>query len=204
MVEVDACFLGLLLHPKARPPVDPVTNKPIPKLIERLERLEEDWDLAKEKIIVPTPALAEFLVLAANDGPAYLGDMNTRGNFYIKPFDQQAAIELAALELQARSKGSKRGSAPRDAPWQKVKIDRQIVAIAKANSVQTIYSDDSGVRSFAEEINIKVISSWELPLPESKTPLLDQLDHAEPEPIPKTLDFDQEPKKVLRRIILDE
>jgi hypothetical protein len=173
MVEIDACFLGLILHPKARPPVDPVTKKPIPKLAQRVEKLEEDWDVSRERIVIPTPALAEFLVLADADGPAYLSELGTRGNFYIKAFDQKAAIELAGMELLARKRGSKRSPAPSSEPWQKVKIDRQIVAIAKANSVQTIYSDDKGVRAFAEEAGIKVVSSWELDLPDSKTPLLD-------------------------------
>lgn len=173
MIEIDACFLSLLLHPNAKPPVDPSTRKPISRMRERIDKLEEDWDVSRERIVIPTPALAEFLVLAANDGPAYLNEISARGNFYIRSFDQKAAIELAALELASRSKGSKRAPASSSAPWQKIKIDRQIIAIAKANSVQTIYSDDDAIKAFAEDIGIKVISTWELPLPESKTPLLD-------------------------------
>jgi hypothetical protein len=193
MVEIDACFLGLILHPKARPPIDPATKKPIPKLAERIDKLQDDWDVSRERIIIPTPALAEFLVLAASDGPAYLNELNTRGNFYIKPFDQKAAIELAGMEILARSKGSKRTPASQSEPWQKVKIDRQIVAIARTNSAQTIYSDDNGIRSFAEDVGIKVVSSWQLDLPESKTPLLDQIEEPKADPAPTTtrrIDFE--------------
>ena len=85
-----------------------------------------------------------------------------------------AAVELAALELLARKKGNKRYPASDATPWQKVKFDRQIVAISKLHQVKTIYSDDNGVRSIAEEIGIKTISTWELPTPQSKTPLLDE------------------------------
>jgi hypothetical protein len=84
-----------------------------------------------------------------------------------------AAIELAAVEVLARRSGSKRFPGTSEFPWQKVKFDRQIVAIAKINGAHTIYSDDGGIRTFAEDVGIKVVSCWELDLPASKTPLLD-------------------------------
>jgi hypothetical protein len=87
-------------------------------------------------------------------------------NFYVRPFDQMAAIELAAIELLARQSGSKRFPGAPESPWQKV-------AIAKVNGVDTIYSDDRDIRAFAEDLGIKVVSCWELELPMSKTPLLD-------------------------------
>jgi hypothetical protein len=52
-------------------------------------------------------------------------------------------------------------------------LDRQIVATAKLHKVHTIYSDDGDVRDIAEDVGIKGIATWELPLPKSKTPLFD-------------------------------
>jgi len=173
MVCVDATFLGLMLHPTARPPHDPVTNKPTERVKDRIEKLLEDLDAARERVIVPTPALCEFLVLAKGDGPQYLSEIGNLSNFYIRPFDQMAAIELAAMELLARATGSKRAPESSEAPWQKVKFDRQIVAISKVHSAHTIFSDDRHIRTFAEDVGIKVVSCWELDLPVSKTPLLD-------------------------------
>jgi hypothetical protein len=111
--------------------------------------------------------------LAGKDGPSYLSEVANRSNFYIHSFDQMAAVELAGMELLARSRGSKRSPASKDAPWQKVKIDRQIVAIARLHGAHTIYSDDNDIRNIAEDVGIKVISCWQLDLPASKTPLLD-------------------------------
>ena len=44
-----------------------------------------------------------------------------------------------------------------------MKTDRQIVAVAKRCGVQTIYSNDAGMRRFARDIS--VVSVWELPVP---------------------------------------
>lgn len=176
MVAVDTGILSLMLHPAANPPNDPATKKPVDRSHERIEQLLEDLDTAKERIIIPAPALSEFLVLAGDDGPAYLNELALRSNIYVQPFDQRAAIELAAMELAARGKGNKRHPVVALTAWQKVKLDRQIVAIAKLHKVHTLYSDDRDVKSIAEDAGIKVISTWDLTLPKSKTPLLDDND----------------------------
>jgi hypothetical protein len=51
------------------------------------------------------------------------------------------------------------------APWQKVKIDRQIIAIARVRGVERIYSDDAGVASFAAKVGLPVVQTWTMPLP---------------------------------------
>jgi hypothetical protein len=173
MVSVDAGILSLLLHPMAKPPDDPATKKPVEKAQERIEQLIQDLDTAKERIIIPAPALSEFLVLAGPDGPRYLNELSLDPNIYVQPFDERAAIELAAMELAARAHGQKRHPLPPTTAWQKVKIDRQIVAISKLYAVRTIYSDDGDVRSIAADNSIKTLSTWDLPLPKSRTPLLD-------------------------------
>jgi predicted nucleic acid-binding protein len=195
MVSMDAGFLGLLLHPAARPPLDPTTDKPLIRAKDRIEALIEDLYTANERVVISTPALSEFLVLAENDAQQYLSELANQPGFYIRAFDQMAAIELAALELLARGKGGKRLPADANTPWQKVKFDRQIVAIAKVHQAHTIYSDDNGVRAFAENIGIKAISSWELPLPLSKTPLFDNLE---------TPELSEESSSPIRRVILKD
>lgn len=87
-------------------------------------------------------------------------------NILVKPFDQVAAIELAAIEIDDRMKHGKRtGSA---SPWAKLRFDRQIVAIAKTNGATRIYSDDEDVIKLAARINIQAIATRELPLPTAK------------------------------------
>ncbi len=87
-------------------------------------------------------------------------------NILIKPFDEVAAIELAALEVEDRQRVGKRaGSA---SPWAKIRFDRQIVAIAKTNKAKRIYSDDEDIVKFASRIGIQVVPTWELLLPAAK------------------------------------
>lgn len=166
MLGIDETGLSLMLHPAARPPNDPGTKKPVDRVEDRIEKLLEDLDADDERIILPTPALCEFLVLAGKDGPAYLDKIRGMKTILIKPFDEMAAIELAAIEYEARGKGDKRSGVA--APWQKVKFDRQIVAVAKANKATKIYSDDEDVIKFATKAGLEVISTWNLPLPLAK------------------------------------
>jgi hypothetical protein len=166
MLGIDETALSLMLHPAARPPSDPQTRKPIERVEDRIEKLLEDLDAENERIILPTPALCEFLVLAGKDGPAYLEKIHELKTFLVKPFDEMAAIELASIEYEARGKGDKRGGSA--SPWTKVKFDRQIVAIAKVNGATRMYSDDEDVIKFGTKAGMGVISTWNLPLPLAK------------------------------------
>ena len=181
MVSMDAGYLGLLLHPAAKPPLDPLTKKPLTRAKDRIERLVDDLHASNERVVIPTPALCEFLVLAEDYAQQYLSDLANQPSFYVRPFDQMAAVELAAMELLARRKGGKRLPTSLGTPWQKVKYDRQIVAISKVHQVHTIYSDDNDIRVIAENEGIKVIPCWELPLPPSDTPLFDDVPPPEPD-----------------------
>src|ERR1051326_205419 len=171
MIAVDNTFLSLLFHPDAKPPNNPQTGAPIHRLNERIDDLMEQWRIDRESILIPTPALSEFLFLADNDGPAYLAEIDSDSIFKIGSFDQKAAIELAALNLDIK-KGLSKSKAKREEQTTdtktKIKFDKQIVAIAIANDATTIYSDDEGVKKFAAQASILVVKSWQLPLPRAK------------------------------------
>src|SRR5437762_2756227 len=171
MLAIDETTLSLMLHPTARPPRDPKTGKPVERVEDRIEKLLADLDADNERMIVPTPALCEFLVLAGKDGPAYLDKIREMKTLIIRPFDEMAAIELAAIEYESRGKGDKRGGSA--APWAKVKFDRQIVAIAKVNGATKLYSDDEDVIKFGAKAGIEVVSTWTLPLPLAKQQKMD-------------------------------
>jgi predicted nucleic acid-binding protein len=166
MVGVDETVLSLMLHPAARPPKDPTTGRPVERVEDRIEKLLEDLDADGERIVIPTPALSEFLILAGKDAPAYLDKIRQSKTLIVKPFDEMAAIELAAIEHEARGKGDKRGGS--SAPWTKVKFDRQIVAVAKVNGARRIYSDDEDIIKFAPKAGLEVVSTWNLSLPAAK------------------------------------
>ena len=164
MAVFDTNFLVLLLEPDKPAPIDPATNLPVTFAKERIEQLVNTLDQAGEKIILPTPVLSEFLVKAGAAGPEYLRHFERLAVFRIAPFDIRCAVELAAMTHAALTTVDK-SSASSEQPRQKVKIDRQIVAIAKVNGQNTIYSTDAGLIGIAKLVGIRVVSLGEVPLP---------------------------------------
>lgn len=154
VVLFDTSVLLLAIHPTALPPVDPATGAPLTHAKQRVDYLIAKLSKARAKVIVPTPTLSEVLVhagAAANDYVAAL----QQNPFQIASFGTRAAIECAdsVRTYGLKTKGSTRA---------KVKFDRQIVAIAKAEGVDTIYSDDVDIYKYGKQAGITVIRSYEL------------------------------------------
>lgn len=163
MIVLDATAFMLLVHPDAKPPTDPQTGAPVSQVRERFAFLEQEIQRSGETILIPAPALAEVLVGLEDDGPTVIERLSRSSRFKIADFDTMAAVELAAMTREAKRAGDKRGGS--ESPWQKVKIDRQIIAIARTRGATTIYSDDEGLAKFAANIGIQVVPSWSMPLP---------------------------------------
>lgn len=85
-VAFDTVMLAACLHPEATYP------QSVDRIPERLKHLVSTLADKKATIIIPTPALSEFLVLAADQGPAYLSELAHSPVFRIEPFDEMAAI----------------------------------------------------------------------------------------------------------------
>lgn len=158
MVGVDNSIFCLILHPEAKP------RQAVSRAKDRIELLMATLKEDNEPMVIPMPALAEFLVLAAEKGPEYLEIIRETSILRPEPFDERAAIELASAELRARNDGGKRGSAD-GSHWQKVKFDRQIAAIARVNNVRVLYSDDPDLKKLGNDFGIEVQSLEDLPLP---------------------------------------
>jgi predicted nucleic acid-binding protein len=184
MSGLDASVLTLLLYPDSDSPFDPATQKPVVRAKDRVELLIADLQKANKKIVIPTPVLSEVLVKTGSSGLQYVKIMQRSEVFDIRSFDQIAAIELAEMTRRAEATGNKREGSVE--PYQKIKLDRQIVAICKIAGVQTLYACDRGLRTFAQKAGLKVIGVHELPLP-PEPPQLDMLsllkkeDEAEPQ-----------------------
>lgn len=163
MAAFDTTFLVLLLDPNIQAPIDPETGNPVNHAKERIEHLITTLEQSAAKAVVPTPALSEFLVKAEAASGTYLEIMRSRAVFQIAPFDTRCAVELAAMNAAAKASGDKFLGATDS--WQKVKFDRQIVAIAKVSGEDTIYSDDLGVRKFAKANGLKAYGVHDLELP---------------------------------------
>lgn len=163
MVLFDNNVLCLLLHTDADVPNDPATKTPISRAADRVNYLADQLQERGVIILIPTPVLAEFLTFAA---PDYLIEINQSAWFEVAPFDQRAAIEAALALRRAMAPGGpgkKLGIS--DTTWQKIKVDRQIVAIGKARGVTEVYTTDSDVITLARESNLKAIHVADLSLP---------------------------------------
>jgi hypothetical protein len=162
MIGLDANMLSLLLCPNSKAPADPVSNKEIERVADGFALLIEELDAKGDKILIPMPALTEFLVLVGSAAPEYLARIHKLPRFVIREFHERAAIELAAVirkALDARGgvdpaldSKIKRDSV--EATWAKVNFDRQIVAIAKFEPVSALYSTDADVHAFAKLMGV--------------------------------------------------
>jgi predicted nucleic acid-binding protein len=155
MVGIDANILSLFLYPTASVPNDFKTKQPIDKAHERAEFLIADLQGRGETILIPTPALSEVLVVAP-DINRYVQILQTAGCFKIAGFGERAAVEVA-LRLQLALKTGDKAEGIL-APWQKVKYDRQIVAICKVEGCSCIYSADEDIHKHAQLWNIPVLN----------------------------------------------
>jgi hypothetical protein len=164
VVAFDAGMLSILIHPDATLPDDPATGKPLVGAKERIEFLVAKLTKDRATILIPTPALAEFLFVVDESGANYLRVLNTYAVFDIKEFDVKAAIECAESQRKAFATGDKKSGAK--GFYQKSKVDRQVISVAKAWNAEAIYTTDQDVVNMAKSIGgIIGVAIWDLPLP---------------------------------------
>ena len=112
--------------------------------------------------------LSEVLVRGRSAVGEWLTKVRSVPGFRVGNFDQKAAVELALMTDAALKTGKKRGASAASAPWQKVKFDRQIIAIAKSEQAARIYSTDVDLRKLAAAEGLQALDLSDLPLPPSK------------------------------------
>src|ERR1700722_16955361 len=108
MIAFDTGGLLHLLDPNAKPAIDPSTKLPVTDCQKRMQFYVSELHRKREKILVPTPVLAELLILASPDGPAIYAKLSKSSVFKIEPFDDRAAIELCIMTGSALKAGDRR------------------------------------------------------------------------------------------------
>lgn len=168
MVVFDATMLSMLLRPGTRAPLDPATGATVEHAEPRIADLVARLQKARTVIIIPTPALSELLVKTGAAGPGLLQAIQKSSSFRIEGFDIRAAVELAQMTNDLATGSDKRAGI--DAPWTKIKFDRQIVAIARVHRATAIYTDDDKLIAFAalNEISCVRLADLPIPIPPSK------------------------------------
>ncbi|NRF68667.1 PIN domain-containing protein [Aquincola sp. S2] len=132
---------------------------------QRFEFLLTRVAAVKGRVVIPTPVVAEFLVGADAGSADWLTTLDRKAAVQVAPFDRRAAMECAQIDRELIRKGDKRGG--RKDAWQRIKIDRQVVAIAKVAGATMIISDDAGLCQTAKSLGMQATSVSDLPLPDS-------------------------------------
>lgn len=160
----DSTMLSLLLNPKSKAVPDPATGKPIEFARERVQDLVRRLNKSRQKIIIPTPVTAEILSAVGPTNADYLRIINRARIFEVKSFDEVAAMELAFLNRDVFAQQDRVNKVENR---QKVKVDRQILAVCKVANCETLYTDDANLRNRAEMCGIKALGIADLPVPDS-------------------------------------
>lgn len=163
IVAFDNTFLTLVLNPVSPSRANPATGLPAPHCRQRIEALIDSLSgSGSNQVIIPAPALAETLVVS-EDAEKVMATLRSYTAVEIAAFDARSALELAIMTREAIKAGDKRSGSNLD--WQLIKLDRQIVAIARAHGASVLYTDDGAQTNFAERCGLAVKHTWDLDLP---------------------------------------
>lgn len=135
----------------------------------RIQGLVVDLVASKTVIGIPAPAWAEYLCGADLATAGVIQALRRRRTVRVLPFDEAAAFELSFIHRGAIQFGSKKGAA--NAPWQQIKTDRQILAIARVHQAAVIYTDDEKLALEAQRLNVSVKFVEDIPLKPQQTKL---------------------------------
>lgn len=176
VVAFDNTMLSILLNPNCRVPIDPTTQSALTHYQERAKGLLRDLQKKRWKVILPAPALAELLTAIGPEAGQYVDLVSRSSVFQVAAFDTRCAIELASINRNYFQKGIKKGGKE---PYQKIKIDRQILAICKVNGCSAIYTDDINLAKKFTDAGLEAIHTWDLAIPEGDKQLRFRLERSE-------------------------
>ena len=164
MVVIDTTIAMLLFRRDVPQRLTDSKGNVIDHADARVAHLVKTLDALETKIVIPTPVLSELLVrVTAQERQQILEQLNKHAVFRVEPFETKAAVEVAIMTHGALSAGDKKGGV--NASWQKVKFDRQIVAIAKTVQSSVIYTDDRDIETIAKAVSIPTLGLADLELP---------------------------------------
>ncbi len=182
MVAFDNTILSLLMLPDA----EQRTGREacvVEHARERVLGLVQKLEAERERVVIPTPALAELLVTEGSDTDDILTTLRGSACLRVEGFDERSAVELAVRLREARRAGDLREGLP--ITKSEMKFDRQIVAIALVSGAKVLYSDDIGVAKFAAGCGLTVKGVEDLPVPVTQQTLsfdeASETPHSEPE-----------------------
>ena len=163
-VAFDNTMLSVLLNPQGQLPPDPETHQPLEFAKERAETIVAKVEKERRKIILPAPACAELLTAIGPDAQQYLNVVSRSRVFEVGNFDPRGAAELALFNRGVFADADTKDGLE---PYQKRKVDRQIIAICKVYGATELYTDDKGMANRARMCGITPISLSEIGVPDT-------------------------------------
>ena len=138
----------------------------------RLKGMLAGVEASRGQVLIPTPVLTEYLSHAPQQElrQKFMAAFRSSRWVSVVSFDELASDECAAMHIRAKSEGDKRVPLDASTAWQSVKIDRQIVAIAKVRKAMIVTGDDD-VLKVAAWAGIEAVRAEDLPIPESERQL---------------------------------
>ncbi len=123
-------------------------------------------NLSKTNTIVgiPAPSWAEFIIKTDQATKDAIALVKGLPNLRVLPFDEASACEAALILRGALATTGKKGHSESD--WQKIKFDRQILAIARVKNAAAIYTDDENLIKEANRVGQATIQTSEIPVPQ--------------------------------------
>lgn len=132
------------------------------------QKMQYIFDNAKkDKAIfgVPAPVVAEFLIGEPN--PVKRQEFLSKFSgklFRVLDFDAKSAIMCAWVHDEL---AKKRMNVDKNKTRQEIKIDKQIIAIAKANNASLLICNDAKAASWAREIGLNAQTMADIVIPEN-------------------------------------
>lgn len=124
----------------------------------RVRGLIKEIKSARGRIIVPSPAFAEFAVGARDEE---LNFVSSQSIFKIVPFDAVSAIECGFLIRDVFAKEEKQDK-------RKIKFDLQILAISKVQGARRLVTNDIQLRKRAIGLGMQGVAIGDLPMPDDE------------------------------------
>lgn len=133
---------------------NPETGEIIDLPFERAAALVDHVDTVGGLVVLPAPVLSEYLFgIDKAAFQSHLDVINSVKSIEVVAFDQVAAIECAMLVTDAEQK-----QLDPDATKAKLRVDRQILAIAVASGVAEIWTHDIGLTKKAASMGLAIKS----------------------------------------------
>ena len=112
-------------------------------------------DQTKQRIVVPTPVMAEILSAQGSSAKNYYLDLEKESAFILAPLDEVAAAEAASITRQIRLSNITQGRERNGR--QEVKVDIFIIAIALVHGAKVIYSTDPDFKTIVDVAGLSIV-----------------------------------------------